>query len=114
MRAGRFLRTSAWFAALLVTTKMVVAELRTLLLRFRGPRYARELLDRIFDEPSHLVVEVDQELRTEAIDRWLRPFPNQRFSLTDGVSSEVIRRKKLRKALALDRHFIAAGFEILS
>lgn len=136
MTTGLFLDTSGWFAAinpreplhqkalaayagevqqggLLITTTMVAAELHTLLLRFRGPGYALEFLDRIFEEAAHQVVEVDQELRTAAIDRWIRPFQDQRFSLTDAVSFEVMRRQKLRKALALDQHFATAGFEIL-
>lgn len=98
---------------LLVTTTMVVTELHTLLVRFRGAAYGLELLDRIFTEPSHEVVEVDGDLRSSAIERWIRPFQDQRFSLTDAVSFEVMRRKKLRKALALDHHFNIAGFEIL-
>ncbi len=59
------------------------------------------------------MVDVDRDLRLAGIERWLRRFGDQEFSLTDAVSFEVMRRRRLRRALALDRHFLVAGFEIL-
>jgi predicted nucleic acid-binding protein len=56
---------------------------------------------------------VDRDLRLAAVERWLRPYDDQAFSLTDAVSFEVMRRGRIRRALALDRHFATAGFEIL-
>lgn len=127
-----FLDTSGWFAAVsprearhrearqaysaavaagaVVTTGLVVAEIHTLLLRFRGPARAVEFLEALESDRSHEVVEVDRELRQAAVGRWLLGFPDQAFSLTDAVSFEVMRRRKLRRALALDRHFAAAGY----
>lgn len=130
-----FLDTSGWFAAisrkesahegarttytqhvlgagLLITTSLVVAEMHVLLLRFRGPAVALEFLDRLWAEPSHEIVDVDRDLRLAAVERWLRPFEDQGFSLTDAVSFEVMRQRKIRRALALDRHFVVAGYEI--
>jgi predicted nucleic acid-binding protein len=43
----------------------------------------------------------------------LRPYPEQRFSRCDAVSGEVMRRRRMRRALALDGHFQTAGFEAL-
>lgn len=136
MSAAVFLDTSGWLAVVsprelahararaayaeclrrggqLVTTALVVAELHTLLLRFRGPAFALEFLDRLAADPSHEVVDVDRDLRVSAVERWLRRYDDQAFSLTDAVSFEVMRRRRLRRALAIDRHFVAAGFEIL-
>jgi predicted nucleic acid-binding protein len=130
-----FLDTSGWFAAisrkeashararaayaeqvhragLLVTTSLVVAEMHVLLVRFRGPAVALEFLDRLSVEPSHEIVDVDRDLRHAAIERWLRRFEDQGFSLTDAVSFEVMRQRKIRRALALDQHFKVAGYEI--
>jgi predicted nucleic acid-binding protein len=134
--AAVFLDTSGWLAAVsprepahararaayaeclkrgeqLVTTALVVAELHTLLLRFRGPAFALEFLDRLAADPSHEIVDVDRDLRLAAVERWLRRYDDQDFSLTDAVSFEVMRRRKLRRALALDRQFVTAGFGIL-
>jgi predicted nucleic acid-binding protein len=136
MSGAVFLDTSGWLAAVsprepahararaayaeclkrgaqLVTTALVVAELHTLLLRFHGPGFALEFLDRLAGDPSHDVVDVDRDLRLAAVERWLRPYDDQAFSLTDAVSFEVMRRGRIRRALALDRHFATAGFEIL-
>jgi len=131
-----FLDTSGWFAAIsgreaaheraraiyteqmlgggtLVTTALVIAEMHVLLLELRGPAAALKFLDGVAADPSHEVIDVDRDLRLAAIERWLRRFADQDLSLTDAVSFEVMRRRKLRRALALDQHFAMAGYEIL-
>jgi hypothetical protein len=131
-----FLDTSGWFAAMsgreaahtrtrlayrehlsgggtLVTTVMVVAEMHVLLLKLGGPAVAIRFLDGVTADLAHEVVDVDRDLRLAATERWLRRFADQEFSLTDAVSFEVMRRRKLRRALALDQHFVVAGFEVL-
>jgi predicted nucleic acid-binding protein len=40
-------------------------------------------------------------------------FGDQRFSLTNAVSFEVMRRLRLSRAFAFDHHFVVAGFEPL-
>jgi uncharacterized protein len=131
-----FLDTSGWFAAIsgreadheraratyteqmlgggtLVTTALVIAEMHVLLLKLGGPAAALKFLDGVAADPTHEVIDVDRDLRLAAIERWLRRFGDQDLSLTDAVSFEVMRRRKLRRALALDQHFAVAGFEIL-
>ncbi|MDQ8164808.1 MAG: PIN domain-containing protein [Gemmatimonadota bacterium] len=130
-----FLDTSGWFAALsprehghqatttiyrrwieagtdLVTTNLVVAEMQILLSRVRGSEFAVDFLDSLYQDPAHEVVFSDRDLERAAVDRWLRPFGDQRFSLADAVSFEVMRERKIRDALALDQHFTVAGFRI--
>lgn len=130
-----FLDTSGWLAALsareaahaharqayvgqvteggtLLTTSLVVAEMHTLIMRFRGTAPALDFLDRLAADASHEVVDVDRDLRVAAIERWLRRFRDHEFSLADAVSFEVMRRRRVRRALALDRHFVEAGFEL--
>ena len=94
-----------------MTTNLVLAEMHTLLLRFRGPEDATAFLDRVHLDVSHEVVYVDRALERGATDRWLRRFADQDFSLADAVSFEVMRVQKLKSVLALDEHFTAAGFE---
>jgi predicted nucleic acid-binding protein len=133
---GLFLDTSGWFAALspreakhraalaayraaiekrvaLVTTNLVVAEMQILVSRFRGAPAGVGFLDSLYQDPSHEVVFVDRDTERVAVDRWLRRFADQRLSLADAVSFEVMKTRRLRQVLALDRHFERAGFETL-
>ena len=135
MSGGLFLDTSGWFAAIsrreaaheraraayteqllgggaLVTTALVIAEMHVLV-KLSGPAVALRFLDGVAADATHEVVDVDRDLRLAAIERWLRRFADQDLSLTDAVSFEVMRRRKLRRALALDRHFAVAGYEML-
>jgi predicted nucleic acid-binding protein len=130
-----FLDTSGWFAAMspreaghaaaltdyeqalrlgapLVTTNLVLGEMQVLLMRLLRPAAGLEFLDRVRADARHEVVWCDAELGTAAVDRWLRPFRAERFSLCDAVSFEVMDRRRIRRALALDRHFVTAGFEV--
>ncbi|MGH7499783.1 MAG: type II toxin-antitoxin system VapC family toxin [Gemmatimonadales bacterium] len=136
MKGALFLDTSGWLAAMsdresahaaareayaaqvssggvLVTTALVMGEMHALLLRFRGPAAALRFLDRVAADPSHEIIDVDRDLRLTAVERWLRRFGDHDFSLTDAVSFEVMRRRKMRQALALDQHFAAAGYELV-
>jgi hypothetical protein len=99
--------------AQIVTTNLVLAEMHALMARRRDPAAATEFLDLVHSDPTHDVRYVDRELEAAAADRWLRVYRDQRFSLTDACSFEVMRREGIRSALALDRHFTAAGFDLL-
>ncbi len=57
---------------------------------------------------------VGPELLHEAVAHWLERYADQRFSLTDAVSFEVMRRERLKTAFAYDRDFETAGFELLA
>lgn len=96
----------------LVTTNLVVGEMQVLLLRLLGPEAGVEFLDRVRADPRHELVWCDAELGAAAIDRWLRPLRAERLSLCDAVSFEVMDRRRIRRALALDRQFVVAGFEV--
>ncbi len=131
-----FLDTAGWFTALspkeakhstalsayrgwiengdqLVTTNLVVAEMQILLMRFRGPDEGLRFHDSLYQDASHNVVFVDRELERAAVDRWLRRYRDQRLSLTDAVSFEVMRTQRIRQVLTLDDHFELAGFELV-
>jgi predicted nucleic acid-binding protein len=131
-----FLDTSGWLAAIseresfhqetldayrevlsagrgFVTTNLVVAEMYVLLSRFRGAAAAIQLLDALEQDPAHEVRYVTRELERQAVDRWLRPYGDHRFSLTDAISFETMRAERVGEAFALDRHFRIAGFSTL-
>lgn len=137
MKPGLLLDTSAWFAALnareqhhqraeryyqdtladgklaLVTTNLVVAEMHALITRGQGAAAGVRFLDRLAEDPLHEVAWVTREMERRAIDRWLRPFGDHRFSLTDAVSFEVMRERGVRTAFTLGHHFKVAGFEVV-
>lgn len=136
MSGAVFLDTSGWLAAinpresrhhevltayeavlagngLAVTTNLVVGEMQILLSRSLGPHVGVTFLDRLRADARHEVVWADAELTWAATDRWLRPFAEHRFSLCDAVSFEVMRQRRVRRALTLDRHFAIAGFQAL-
>jgi hypothetical protein len=94
-------------------TTLVLGELHSHLLQLRGPAEARVTLSALLDDPIHEWTEVTEGLVGDAVARWLARFADQRFSLVDAVSFEVMRREKLTHAFAFDRHFEVAGFALL-
>ncbi len=131
-RAEFFVDTSAWYPLLvsahpdhhriatslralvsrkqrLVTTNLVVAETHALLLRRVGHRSALAFVQRV-EDPPNLVVRSSAELELDARRSWLERYSDQDFSLTDAVSFAVMRDRGIDQALALDQHFVIAGF----
>jgi predicted nucleic acid-binding protein len=96
-----------------VTSNLVVTEMHILIVRNRGASAGCALLDAIYTDPLYRVVAADRDLESEATNRWLRRFTDQRFSLTDAVSFELMRREHIGEALALDHHFEIAGYALL-
>lgn len=92
-----------------VTTNLVVAESHALLLH-RVHRQAALTFARTVRESPNLVVFSTPELETAAIRNWLDKFDDQDFSLTDAVSFQVMKSRRIDEALTLDRHFGTAGF----
>ena len=132
-----FLDASGWFAALsppdrwhsaarrayedatragisFLSTTLVVAEVHALLLRWRGVRAGRRFLEVAFDTPSLTLVAADLELIRASIDGWIAGYPDQTFSLCDALSFEIMRRERVTYALAFDRHFEVAGYQLLT
>ena len=129
-----FLDTAGWFAALsprdqdhhpaarayralideaqrpCITTNLVVAEMHALLARRLGAATAVRFLDQLHADATHEVVWATRDVERHAVDRWLRPFADHAFSLTDAVSFEVMRQRGIREALTFDNHFTVAGF----
>jgi len=96
-----------------VTTNLVVAEMHILIVREQGPQAGCALLDAIHADPLYTIVTATRDLESAATDRWLRPYREHRFSLTDAVSFEVMRAQRIGEAIALDHHFEVAGYRLL-
>jgi predicted nucleic acid-binding protein len=92
-----------------VTTNHVVGETWTLLRRRSGHSAAVGFLDRLRALPDAEVVHVDEATETEAW-RWLRARAEREYSFVDATSFAVMRRRRIREALAFDGDFNAAGF----
>jgi predicted nucleic acid-binding protein len=91
----------------------VIAEVHTLVLRWRDARAARRFLEAAVESGAHTIAPVDAELVEAAVARWIRGYADQSFSLCDAISFEVMRRERIATALTYDQHFAVVGFEIL-
>jgi predicted nucleic acid-binding protein len=97
----------------LVSTSLVLRELHGHLLYRRGASEARAVLTALLDDPAYEWVDVPVALLREAVSAWLERFRDQRFSLTDAVSFEVMRRERLTTAFAYDQGFETVGYDLL-
>lgn len=93
----------------LVTTNLVLGETWTFLSRRVGHRSALELHQAAGRLPSLSVRHVDEELEQEAW-LWLRRHDERPYSFVDATSFTLMRRLRVREALAFDGDFAAAGF----
>jgi uncharacterized protein len=112
-RATRAARANAASGVRYLGTTLILAEFHVRLLYARGTDAAREAISRLVADPSHEWLPVGPDLVQHAVARWLLRFPDQRFSLTDAVSFEVMRRERITHAFAFDKHFEAAGFSLV-
>lgn len=92
-----------------VTTNHVVGETWTLLRRRSGHRAAIGFLDRLARLPDTKVIHVGEADEADAW-RWLRRHDEREYSFVDATSFSVMRRRRIREALAFDGDFNAAGF----
>lgn len=92
-----------------VTSNHVVGETWTLLRRRSGHDAAVGFLDRLVALPGVEVVHVDEAIEDDAW-RWLRARDEREYSFVDATSFALMRRRRIREALAFDGDFNAAGF----
>jgi predicted nucleic acid-binding protein len=96
-----------------VGTTLVLSEFSSHLLYLRNGAAARSALRHLLHDPLQEWQEVGPGLVESAAGNWLARFEDQRFSLVDAVSFEVMQREKVTAAFAFDHHFEVAGFELL-
>lgn len=96
-----------------VGSALVLAEFHAHLLRWRDAGLARGLIEHLMADPLYQWVDVPITLVEAAIAEWLGRYADQRFSLTDAVSFELMRREGLTVAFAFDGDFRTAGYELL-
>lgn len=93
----------------LITTNHVAGETWTFLRRRDGHRIALRFLNSTLSSHVVTVLHVDEDLEADAW-RWLRRHDERPYSFVDATSFALMRRRRLREALAFDGDFTAAGF----
>ena len=93
----------------ILTTNHVVGETWTFLRRRDGHPSAVAFLDAVDSADWLTVVHVDDATEREA-RAWLRRHDERVYSFVAATSFAVMRRERLREALAFDGDFSAAGF----
>ena len=96
----------------LVTSNLVLGETWTFLRRRVGYGQSIRWLDSVLGRVAVTVERVDPELEAEAW-AWLRVHDERPYSFVDATSFALMRRLRLRDALAFDGDFAAAGFNEL-
>ena len=98
---------------LFVSTTAILTELSNLLLIRHGPERTARALGVLFADPTYQWVDVGLDLAKESVRTWLERFSDQRFTLTDAISFEVMRRNGITHAFSFDQRFVKAGFSLL-
>ena len=97
----------------LLTTNHVVGETWTYINSRSGHASAVDFLTRVESSPRLEIAHVDADVE-EAAWRWLRRRDERSYSFVDATSFTLMSERGVTRALAYDRHFAAAGFELLT
>jgi len=95
--------------ARLLTSNHVVGETWTTVRRRLGYGAAVGFIDRLHALANVEIAYVDEALEAEAWT-WLRRHDEREYSFVDATSFAMMRRRRIREALAFDGDFAAAGF----
>lgn len=93
----------------LLTTPLVIGETWTFLARRAGHLRAVQFLDAAARLSRLTVRHVDEDVESEAW-RWLHRHDERQYSFVDATSFALMRRLRIREALAFNGDFSAAGF----
>lgn len=94
-----------------LTSNYVLDECITLLARRTTYRFAASQARKLYASKRIEILRPDGVDERRAIELFSK-YADQRVSFTDCVSFTLMKRHRIRRAFAFDRHFTAAGFEI--
>lgn len=94
------------------TSNFVLDETFTLLGRQSSYAFAAERARALLGSKALTILRPDGDDELAALDLFAR-FADQEASYTDCISFALMRRYRLSRAFTFDRHFLAAGFEVL-
>lgn len=92
----------------IITSNHVVGETWTFVRRRLGHDIATQFLDAVTTSTRIAIRHVDADVEQEAWD-WLRRHDERTYSFVDATSFALMRRLRIREALAFDEDFDAAG-----
>lgn len=98
----------------LVSHTLVLGELHGHLIRRIEPRDAHRIIVGLMRDPAFVWVDASADLVMRAFSGWIERFDDQRFSLTDAVSFEVMRVERITQAFAYDHDFVTAGYALVA
>lgn len=93
----------------LLTTNLVLGETWTFLTRRASHRAAIQFHDAAVRVPFLRIARIEEPLEAEAW-RWLRRRDERSYSFVDATSFALMRKLRIREALAFDSDFSSAGF----
>ena len=93
----------------LITTNLILSELGTLLRNRLAHRETIEFLDRLNALDTLRLERVSEAIEAESW-QWLRAHDERPYSFVDATSFALMRKLRIREALAFDGDFAAAGF----
>ena len=93
----------------ILMTNHILGETWTFLRRRAGHAAAVSFLDAVRDSNRVSIVHVDERTEAEAL-AWLRRHDEREYPFVDATSFTLMRRRRIREALAFDGDFAAAGF----
>lgn len=93
-----------------VTSNHVRGETWTYFRRKEGHRFAVSVMDGLDRSRALAVLFVSEELEAQAM-RWLRRRDEREYSFVDATSFALMKANRIRRALAFDGDFSAAGFD---
>jgi predicted nucleic acid-binding protein len=93
----------------LITSDLVLGETWTFLRRRAGHDRAVEFYDAVTRLPGLQIRHVDEDVVADSW-RWLKRHDERTYSFVDASSFALMKRLRIREALAFDGDFAAAGF----
>lgn len=97
-----------------VSTPLVLTELHNLMIARQGAVAARRVLAALLTDDAFSWEDLTFDALLRAHLEWIERFCDQDFSITDAVSFELMRRAGIQRAFSFDRHFVTAGFSLLT
>jgi uncharacterized protein len=109
---ARAMRASSRFRGRVVTTHFVLMELGNALSRGVHRAAFVALVRQLRGDPDTIIVPASDDLLEKGLDLFTRRIDKD-WSLTDGISFEVMGQRRIAEALTEDHHFTQAGFRAL-
>ncbi len=112
-RLSAALRTRVERRVRIVTSNLIVAESHALIMRRAGIGAGLRFVQLVRASPN-VVVSSNALLEDVAVTDWLMRYTDQPFSMVDAVSFAIMAERGTRAALTLDRHFVIAGYDMVT